>query len=540
MRDYKVKIDGRFLLENELVEKILNSRGITDIRSFLEPRVMHSPKLFKNIDKAFKIVEGHITSKHKIGVLFDVDTDGVTAGTIITEHLCSLDVKPSTYINKGKSHGLRMDEPYWDDVCNLDLLIIVDSFNNSPKEYTELHKHGVDIVVLDHHNITYECDDIVLVSSQDGQYPNPELSGAGVAFQFVRYWDYIYSWHNAFRYIDLATVGIIADEMDMTNLENRTIASIGFKNLNNKAIKKMLGNYEFNSTAISFSIAPMINAANRLNKNELAMKALTCDDDKELKKIIKELKACKTEQDEVVDKIMTAFEKSIDMNDFVKNNSVLFMDLFTVNLPSYVSGLTGVIAQKLTTKYNIPTIVCVEKDGKYKGSIRNGGAEINFAKLINDTGLASAKGHNEAAGFSMDAYNYNGFMELINKAVKEKLESDIDITPTADVYLEPSDININLCKKIQKLDYISGNKFRPIRFLLKDLPIDIVTGMKDGLHLQISSGNIDVIKWSTQIPVKEYEQAWLDGKTFDCIGTLSLGGFGTPKIQIICDEIYLN
>ena len=61
--------------------------------------------------------------------------------------------------------------------------------------------------------------------------------------------------------------------MDMTVMENRYIVSKGLEKIYNPAVKKIVGGFEFNSTAIAFSIAPVVNASNRMCKNEIAMKA---------------------------------------------------------------------------------------------------------------------------------------------------------------------------------------------------------------------------------------------------------------------------
>ena len=76
--------------------------------------------------------------------------------------------------------------------------------------------------------------------------------------------------------------------MDITVMENRYIVSKGLSKINNPAIKKIVGGFEFNSTAISFSVAPIINASNRIGKNDIAMKAFIEDDNKTLLKYMRE------------------------------------------------------------------------------------------------------------------------------------------------------------------------------------------------------------------------------------------------------------
>ena len=533
MNNYKALVDGRNALEEEIVEKILEVRKITVPKDeFLHPSkeyILPSETL-KNIDKAYDIVSKYICviEPFKIGILYDVDTDGITAGTIIDQYLQKLGIIPSVFINCGKIHGLIKTKSYWNEITKLDLLIIVDSLNDSPDTYIELKKeHNVDVVILDHHQIKYELsNEYTLVSSQN-EYGNEWLSGAGVTWKFCKYFDEQHGTTYSDDLVDLAAVGILADVMDISNMENRAIVYEGLKNLKNPTLKEIVGSYKFDSTSVLFSVAPLINAANRLNQNELALKAFKTTDKKELKKIIKELKACKTKQDEIIAELLPEARKICDEQ---KNSHVLFVDI-------KAQGLNGLLAQKLASIYNKPVIVCSPIQEHYYGSIRSTNS-IDFAKLINDTGLARADGHSEAAGFSMEIKNKDNFVLCINKSVAREL-SEIDTTIYADVYVEPDDLSVTLCKKIAELDFVTGKNFKPILFLLTNVKIDEVSSMKDGQHLKIISNGIEFIKWNTPVSVMEYEIDWLMGKTFDCIGTLSLSSFGN-KVQVILDEIYIN
>lgn len=142
-----------------------------------------------------------------------------------------------------------------------------------------------------------------MVSSQRS-YDNPHLSGSGVVWKFCKYLDSKFGTYYADELMDLAACGLVSDMMDMTVMENRYIVYQGLQQIRNPAIKKIVGSFPFNSTAISFSIAPIINAANRMGKNEVAVKAFLADENKTVLKYIKELKGCKEAQNEEVDRLL--------------------------------------------------------------------------------------------------------------------------------------------------------------------------------------------------------------------------------------------
>ena len=74
---------------------------------------------------------------------------------------------------------------------------------------------------------------MILVNNQlSKNYPNKDLSGAGMAFQFCRAMDYYLDKDFAFKFIDLAAVGVCGDMMSGLEIENqflwRFLISAGF------------------------------------------------------------------------------------------------------------------------------------------------------------------------------------------------------------------------------------------------------------------------------------------------------------------------
>ena len=107
-KKYKVLFDGRGLYEQEIIDIILENRGIKDVDHFLNPKeedLLPLNSLHK-IDEARQIVEKGIDSDKSFGIFFDVDLDGVSSGTIMTRYLRNYTDRVSSYINTGKAHGL--------------------------------------------------------------------------------------------------------------------------------------------------------------------------------------------------------------------------------------------------------------------------------------------------------------------------------------------------------------------------------------------------------------------------------------------------
>lgn len=530
---YKIINDCRGLYEEEILQKIMKSRGIDDYYAFVYPsedNFIDYDEL-PNINKAYNEVLDALINRKKIAVLFDTDTDGISSGTIITRYLRRFGGEVTPFINSGKAHGLIRTENYYAKLKDFNLLIIVDSLNSTVDEYRELSDSGVKIVVLDHHNVNPEIPYdkyITLVTSQT-TYPNKELCGAGVTWKFCKYFDYLQSADFADDLVDLAACGELADVMSMMNMENRYIVAKGLRNLQNLAMKKIVGSYEFNSTAVLFSVAPLVNATNRLNHNEDIMNAFLSDDNKEVLKYMRSVKKCKKDQDEMVDALMTEAEKQCDAQ-VDDGRHVLFAILDT-------EGLSGLIAMKITSKYGRPAFV-IGLNGKRKlaGSLRTG-ENMDLSKLVNDSGLAEAVGHPQAAGFTIPVDNLDKFVDYMETQLQDMV---IDDSVVADVLINPEDLTFKLEDLVHELDYISGKDFKAIKFLVKNIKDYTVSTMKDGKHLKISTNGLDVIKWNSTYDVAEFEDAELFDTPITAFGTVSMGGFKDVKLQLIADDIEIE
>ena len=131
--NYNILADCRSELDEDIIETILQNRGIKDIDHFLNPQESDLLPLtdFKNIDKAGKIVLDGIKNNSKFGVYWDTDLDGVTSGTIMTRYLKNFTDNITTYINNGKEHGLvGQNIEKINDIVNGNLGLIEDAYHN--------------------------------------------------------------------------------------------------------------------------------------------------------------------------------------------------------------------------------------------------------------------------------------------------------------------------------------------------------------------------------------------------------------------------
>ena len=113
--EWNIKIDGRGLTDVEIIEALMESRGIKDYEKFLTPTeddiIPYDEML--GVEEGCDIVLNTIENGGKFIVHFDVDQDGISSGTIITRYLLNYTNNVSTTINNGKEYMklyIRLDE----------------------------------------------------------------------------------------------------------------------------------------------------------------------------------------------------------------------------------------------------------------------------------------------------------------------------------------------------------------------------------------------------------------------------------------------
>lgn len=526
-KNYNILNDCRGMYEDEVFDTILQQRGVQDAKHFLNPieeDLLPLDSLYR-IDEAYIRINRAIEENENIGILFDTDTDGIAAGTIMTRYLRHFADDIFTYVDDGKQHGLKGQN--LQQFASLDLLIVVDSLDEDEIQYKELSEAGIDVLILDHHAIKREIpyDTYTILISSQRDYDNSQLSGAGVVWKFCKYLDEQFLTDYADELVDLAACGLVGDMMDMTVMENRYIVSKGLEKIYNPAVKKIVGGFEFNSTAIAFSIAPIVNAANRMGENETAMNAFLEDNNKQVLAYVKALKKCKEEQNQEVERLLPNVYEQCEKQ---KDQKVIAVYIDT----QY--GIAGLLGNKLLEKYQKPILVLKDIGSKYAGSMRAVGVD-DFRKICNDSGYAKADGHELASGIQIKKSDLNNFLSYIETNLPEFKEPTIDI----DIQIDVEDITKRLVENIKKIDRISGTNFKPVRAYMDNICDYEIGQMSDYKHLVLKPNDyLQIIKWNFDGSFDDMEDHSTMNDEFEAVCSLDSGFLGRKFVlKAVCDVL---
>ena len=124
-------------------------------------------------------------------------------------------------------------------------------------------------------------ENAITINNQLSEYPNKELSGVGVVWQFCRYIDSQLNINFADDFLDLVALGNCGDMMSLKSFETRYLITKGFKkeNIKNPFIDYMIEKNAFplsksdyvstdsnmgcTSIGAAFFIVPFVNAITR-------------------------------------------------------------------------------------------------------------------------------------------------------------------------------------------------------------------------------------------------------------------------------------
>lgn len=524
--NWKVLVNGQGTPVNEIVDKFWHTRGISNPETFLNPvgNILPSTDLSNIVSAAVSFCD-HISRRSKFLIYADVDADGCSSAAILYHYLTHHSCECEVYINNKKDHGVK--EEFFTTDHGEQIIIVVDSINNDVSLYQRILQQAKDLIILDHHIPTPEvisCSkELNLVSSAINGYGNESLSGSGVTWKFVNYVDQLMGTNYADDLVDLVAVGIIADVCSVgpDSMENRELCDRGFKHVVNCGIRAILNSSEMTADSIAYSIAPLVNAANRMNRNELALSLFLQDNEIKAKQIVKELTKIKEQQKEMAADLFKNFEQLFEEQ---KDNRCLY---FFID-DSY-GTLGGLLATRASDKWKRPCIVLHDTPEGYAGSMRSVGVE-DFRSIINSSNMADCQGHPASAGIVINKNMFEEFKCFIENELDKvtELTSDINV----DIRVDRMQVTPFLLNKLREINRISGPGFEPILILIEDVQRYTVKRMSQGKHLCVEVPDMKFLSWN----FNDWESVIDDG-SLSAIGTVDESFFaGKRSVQMIMTD----
>ncbi|MEL0098342.1 MAG: single-stranded-DNA-specific exonuclease RecJ [Opitutae bacterium] len=506
----KRKIGVSSFLANLLVQ-----RGIKDpvlAQQFLKPKLRHldDPFRIKNMDLAVSRILQAREKEERILVVGDYDVDGITSTVMTKQALESLDLVVETVIPKRLSEGYGLTKEVLERGLKngkFGLVIALDCGTNSVKEADFLKKYGIDLIVVDHHQLKAGVlPDAILINphlQQEQGEPWRYLCTAGLCFKlihalFKRVRKLDLSQFKDFSprdFLPLCAIGTLADLVSLQG-ESRIFSHFGIKRLFIDASPGLIAllkecgldkTIEPETEDITYKLAPRINACGRLNEPEIAVNLLLEKNAANCRDLAKKLTEFNDKR-KGIEAQLTA--------DALAQAEEIFADRAAVVVTGdgygWHPGVVGIVAGKLASSLNKPCLVLARsEDGEYCGSGR-GVPGINLVDILSacQDKLSHWGGHPAAVGLGLQEKNLDGFISQFLETVdKNSLELDQDFPLPIHALVKKSELRFELLDELNELGPFGQDNPEPI-LGVKEIVLDSPPRrIGNGEHFQFSFDN---------------------------------------------------
>lgn len=216
------------------LEDYLRACGVENVTEYIEAGldVCDSPWDYPNMKEAVDRLHVAIFHGEQIGILQDVDSDGVMSATIAYDFLKKQGIQPIVFWHTGKQHGISpsKDENMLQQIIDsgITLLWIPDAGSGDVNPCKELKQLGIDTIITDHH-LAKDNPYAIVINCHFAEGLNSNLTGAGVTDKLIEGYCKQYNIEKP-DYSDLVAFSLISDVADLTSLENRAYMNNASRN----------------------------------------------------------------------------------------------------------------------------------------------------------------------------------------------------------------------------------------------------------------------------------------------------------------------
>ncbi|MEO8668365.1 MAG: single-stranded-DNA-specific exonuclease RecJ [Bauldia sp.] len=550
----------------DIVARVLAGRNIApdDAPGFLNPTLrtlLPDPSVLTGMDAAAARIAAAAMRGEKIAIFGDYDVDGATSAALLARFLRHQGLDPVIYIPD------RIFEGYGPNVEALrtlaaggaTLLITVDCGTTSIEVLSGAQGLGLDVVVIDHHQVGTSLPPALAVVNPNRQ---DDLSGLGyLAAVGVTFLTVIAvnrqlraaGWYGAGRpepdlmqWLDLVALGTVCDVVPLRGLNRAFVAKglIALAHRSNRGLAALADVARLGGPAapwhLGFIIGPRINAGGRISDAGLGARLLTSDDPAECERIAGELDRLNQER-QVIETVM--LEEAVAEAEAEIGGGEGPPVLITAS-ERWHPGVVGLIASRLKDRFRRPAIaIAFLPNGAGTGSARSVvGVDLGRAVrgAVERGILIKGGGHAMAAGLTVEKARLGDLRAFLADAVGDAVRGAREFTGLAiDAALTARGAGAELIERVERAGPFGAGHPEPV-FAFPAHRLAYVETVGNGhVRLSLAASDGAALKAILFRGVdSDLGRALLDrrGAALHVAGTLSLDhyqGRAQPSLRII-------
>lgn len=407
----------------ELLGRVLAGRDVSedDAAQFLDPTVkdlIPDPDVLTGMHEATERIARAIRSNEQIAIFGDYDVDGACSSALMHRYLSQFGGKPRIYIPDRifEGYGPNPDAIRLLKEEGASLLLILDCGATSFEALEVAQEIGLDVVVLDHHQMGAElphCKALVNPNRQDDLSGLGYLCAAGVVFMTLASVNRelrqsgVGSVPNLLEWLDIVALATVCDVVPLKGL-NRAFIVKGLQILSrqrNAGLKSLMRIGRLDGPPrpyhLGFVLGPRINAGGRVGDAALGARLLVTDDTATADEIAAQLDALNQERQRAE---ATMLEEAISEAERELSHGDAPAVLVTAS-NQWHPGIVGILASRLKDRFKRPAFaISFDKSGKGSGSGRSvHGVDLGAAvrAAVDEGLLEKGGGHAMAAGLTV-------------------------------------------------------------------------------------------------------------------------------------------
>ncbi len=483
-----------------LVGQLLINRGMGDVataREFLAPgHGASAPWRLPGVKAAaWRMLQG-VRRREPIVVYGDYDADGQTATAILVRALRRLGAQVRPFIPHRLSQGYGLHEDVLVEMAarGVRLVVAVDCGLTALSAIRQAARHGLDVVVVDHHEPGPRLPPaaaVVAAHRMSGVPGGEEMAAAGLAY------------HTAMallafadrggdpeedELVQLAAVGTVADVVSLTG-ENRRLVREGLQRLRARPLPGLqalasvagISTAEVDAYHIAFILAPRLNAAGRVDDPSVGLALLLARSPEEAAEPAQRLDAANRARQEmerrILEQAVAEAERQVQAGD---------PPVVVVAGEGWHPGVVGVVASRLVERFARPAVVIALEGEEARGSARSV-PDVNLYEAMAACGPLFVKfgGHPMAAGFSMASQDVPALRERLVEAVGARWRGPYASRVDLDAWVSLADVGPELADQLAMLEPHGEGNPRPLLGAAALLPLEARPVGQDGRHLRL-------------------------------------------------------
>jgi len=467
----------------EIVAQVAAGRGIgpDDIASYLDPSVrdlMPDPSALVGMDAAAERLADAVQAREPVAIFGDYDVDGATSAALLARFLIANGIEPQIHIPDRITEGYGPNEQAISALkaAGASLLVTVDCGSTSHDALAHAKAIGLDVVVIDHHQVGVQLPDAVAVvnpNRQDDLSGQGHLAAVGVVFLTLvatsrtlreRGWYAGRQAPNLLAWLDLVALGTVADVVPLKGL-NRAYVRKGLIALRSRQCVGLsalcdaarLGEAP-DTYHLGFLLGPRINAGGRIGDAALGVRLLLSTDPDEAAAIAMKLDQLNRERQEIEASIVAQALEMVEADPAAEDRAITLV----ASQADWHPGVVGLVAARLKERFKKPAFaIAIGPDGLGTGSARSiPGVDVGSAvRAAVDEGLAvKGGGHAMAAGLTVARDRMDDLSAFLDRKLATAVAAAASSRLEIDGLLTAGGATVDLLKALEEAGpFGSGN-----------------------------------------------------------------------------------